>query len=152
MTLSFSQKINDAPTYFPEKILSGLRGMELTREIANYLSQASSHAKPLNFRPKRHTIREDKKDRWKVGAKIHMVINNRTKDRLQFAPILEVKAIQKIKIWRSVEGNSIKVCVFIDDKLFGIANFLDGGLARGALVFSIGLAKILKARLFTGLI
>tara|TARA_R110002096_G_scaffold129211_1_gene277885 strand:+ start:4591 stop:5127 length:537 start_codon:yes stop_codon:yes gene_type:complete len=128
MTLSFSQKINDAATFFPEKILSGLRGMELTQEMANYLSQSSSHSKPLSFRPKLHTIREDTKDRWKVGAKIHMVINNRTKDRLQFAPVLEVKAIQKIKIWRSVEGNSTKVCVFIDDKLLGVATFLDGYL------------------------
>lgn len=47
---------------------------------------------------KLHTIRPDPSNRWKPGAKIHFVINNRTKDRFQFAPVVEVKSVQKIEI------------------------------------------------------
>ncbi|UAB85703.1 hypothetical protein INR75_06735 [Zunongwangia sp. SCSIO 43204] len=57
------------------------------------------------MRPKRHTMRNDAKDRWKVGMKIHPVILNRTKDRFQFAPILEVKGIQKIDIANPYPNN-----------------------------------------------
>ncbi len=56
-------------------------------------------------KPKLHTMRHDAKDRWKVGMKIHPVINNRTKDRFQFAPILEVKGIQKIDIANPYPNN-----------------------------------------------
>ena len=52
----------------------------------------------INVKPKKHTIRKDEKDRWKVGNDIHFVINNRTKNRFQFAPITKVKSIQIIKI------------------------------------------------------
>ena len=125
MTLSFLQHINGEPTYFPEKIWSGLRHLEVGSELANYLrSRYSCEKSILDFEPKLHTIRKDEKDRWKVGAKIHMVINNRTKDRLQFAPVLEVKSMQKIKIARSVKGNHTEVAVYIDDKQFGTATFL----------------------------
>lgn len=47
--------------------------------------------------PKIHTIRYDPHNRWKPGMKIHPIINNRTKDRFQFAPTLKVKSIQKIE-------------------------------------------------------
>src|SRR5699024_6288862 len=52
----------------------------------------------FNKEHKIHTIRHDGKNRWKTGNKIHMVINNRTKDRFQFAPVLECKSVQKIEI------------------------------------------------------
>src|SRR6056297_2749507 len=48
--------------------------------------------------PKLHTIRHDPKGLWKPGRKIHMVVFNRTKDRFQFAPVLECKAVQEIQI------------------------------------------------------
>lgn len=67
------------------------------------------------MRPKRHTMRHDAKDRWKVGMKIHPVINNRTKDRFQFAPVLEVKGIQKIEI-KHFPG---QVQIEIDEEYFG---------------------------------
>ena len=88
MTLSFSQKFPDkSPTLFVEKILSG---------------------------SKIHTIRKDEKDRWKVGTNIHFVINNRTKNRFQFAPILPVKSIQKFR----VSWDDGIVHIYIDDILF----------------------------------
>ena len=52
--------------------------------------------------PKLHTIRSDPKNRWKAGNKIHFVINNRTKDRFQFAPVLECKSVQNIRIRHSL--------------------------------------------------
>ena len=120
MTLSFSQTINGEPTYFPEKIWSGLRHLEVSSELATYLrSRYSSEKSILDFEPKLHTIRRDEKDRWQVGSKIHMVINNRTKDRLQFAPVLEVKSIQKIRIRHPKLGEKNESQVYIDDALQG---------------------------------
>ena len=58
-----------------------------------------------SFAPKCHTIREDKTNRWKAGNDIHFVINNRTKDRFQFAPVVKCRRVQKIhiKIYKSIE-------------------------------------------------
>ncbi len=50
--------------------------------------------------PKLHTIREDPKNLWVPGRKIHMVVFNRTKNRFQFAPVLEVKSVQYFQIIR----------------------------------------------------
>lgn len=49
-------------------------------------------------KPKIHTIREDKNNRWKAGMDIHMVINNRTKNRFQFAPVVKCVSVQEIEI------------------------------------------------------
>lgn len=54
--------------------------------------------------PKLHTIREDPHNRWRPGMKIHPVINNRTKDRFQFAPTLECTGTQEIWIRQSPMG------------------------------------------------
>jgi len=58
----------------------------------------------MSYCPKVHTIRKDKKNRWKAGCNIHFVINNRTPNRFQFAPVLPVVATQHIviqekKVW-----------------------------------------------------
>jgi hypothetical protein len=45
-----------------------------------------------------HTIRKDEKNLWKPGRQIHMVVFNRTKNRFQFAPVIEVKSVQKVEI------------------------------------------------------
>lgn len=77
--------------------------------------------------PKYHTFRKDEQDRWKVGMKIHPVINNRTKDRFQFMPEMEVKGIQKIEI--KYHGPVIKaanrdrVLIHIDDRFIGCASW-----------------------------
>lgn len=55
---------------------------------------------------KDHTIREDRHNRWRVGMPIHFVINNRRPDRLQFAPVLPVTAIQHIRIEKIKGGYS----------------------------------------------
>lgn len=120
MTLAFSQQIKGKPTYFPEKIWAGIKNREITIELGDYLRSPFSTGKNiLELKPKLHTIREDKKNRWRTGNKIHFVINNRTKNRLQFAPVLMVKTIQEIKITYDediCEKECCEPCVFIDGK------------------------------------
>lgn len=108
MTLSFSTKWPDRmgdlagqPNYFPYKILDGL----FIEDIIDYDYQSgwietNAVSKPIGVwtRSKYHTIREDKHNRWKPGMDIHMVINNRTKDRFQFAPVVKCVSVQEICI------------------------------------------------------
>ena len=58
----------------------------------------------FNEKAKLHTIREDKKNRWKPGTDIHFIINNRTPQRYQFAPILKCVSTQKFEIfWQDLD-------------------------------------------------
>ncbi len=118
MTLSFTQEINGNPTYFVEKIWTGLinaLGWSEPEYIDGFEDLNHDLGKKV-YEPKLHTIRRDSKDRWKVGNKIHFVINNRTPQRLQFAPVVEVKSIQKIEIKHSVKGFDKMVEIIIDGK------------------------------------
>jgi hypothetical protein len=111
MTLGFSTKIKGRQVHFAEKIIRSLDISE-PKKMTNYdlLAEIQKENEQLNIhefqelKPKIHTIREDKKNRWKVGSAIHFVINNRTKKRFQFAPILKVKVIQRISIKYTVKG------------------------------------------------
>jgi len=105
MNLPFSLKIGAWPTHFPEKILNGLYWPD--GEVDEYFAQSAHHpdidinlALNPDTKAKIHTIREDPTDRWKPGSKIHFVIHNRSKKRFQFAPVLEVKSVQKIEVRR----------------------------------------------------
>jgi hypothetical protein len=94
--------MNGKPTNFVEKIWESI----LTKGIlcnAVEMTQIGVKALPENYlvgthKPKLHTIREDKKDRWKVGTKIDFFINCRQKDMFRFAPVLPVVSTQKISI------------------------------------------------------
>ena len=66
----------------------------------------------LLYKPKRHTIRIDKSERWHVGSKIHMVVFNRSKNVFQFAPVLECKCVQDIFI-TNIQG---RFEISVDDK------------------------------------
>lgn len=95
MTLAFKTQIDGQPTYFPEKIWSGLRDIPICIELNNYLhSPYAPKVDILDFKPKIHSIRDG--HRWRAGMKIHMVINNRTRNRLQFAPVMEAVCVQDI--------------------------------------------------------
>ena len=50
------------------------------------------------LRPKLHTIREDKNNRWKIGMIIDYFIYPRNVKMFRFAPQVPVKGIQKIEI------------------------------------------------------
>src|SRR5690554_6547944 len=104
MTLGFSTQINGKPSYFIEKIWESLpkdlikRDYELS--LACYKQQFGKfwHVSPTEIKPKKHTMREDKNDRWKAGNDIHMVINNRTNNRFQFAPTIKCVSTQEVRI------------------------------------------------------
>ncbi|WP_120240219.1 hypothetical protein [Marinifilum flexuosum] len=96
------------PTYFVEKILA-CTGCEdlpdstlerLAEMIAPEVENGDWMIPEMveQFRPKIHTIRVDAKNRWKPGNKIHFVINNRTKNYLQFAPVMTCVSVQDIEI------------------------------------------------------
>lgn len=75
--------------------------------------------------PKIHTFREDKGNRWKVGTKIHFIINGcGQKNRYQFAPILECCCVQKAEIkWFEITTNDGKkdrvITIVIDKSIWG---------------------------------
>lgn len=116
MTLGFSTKwpqhMGGQRNYFPEKIWAGINPSDgdrykffgsgwHSRDGICQMAKGYPQWEGINDwddRPKLHTIREDPHNRWKVGMKIHPVINNRTKDRLQFAPTIVCTEVQYIRI------------------------------------------------------
>lgn len=112
------------PNYFISKIW-----MKHTFSPVNHVKQVihgnyyQKHVRQLGqpwdipdnpIHPKLHTIRHDPQNRWKPGTNIHFVINNRTKKRFQFAPVIPCMSIQKIEIKYESDWKA----VFIDDWLF----------------------------------
>jgi hypothetical protein len=120
MTLGFSTKIEGKPTYFVEKIWKGIKEHEITVELCDATFNHNFNWDVFKgVAPKLHTVREDCKNKWKVLNKIHFVINNRTKNRFQFAPILQVKSIQIFEIKYQVLIGKTIASVFIDEVLQG---------------------------------
>ena len=131
MTLSFSQQwpkympdhMAGQNTLFPLKVLECIEEnypaemhafkMKSFFNYSRFRGYDSPEAEELN--PKLHTIREDKSDRWKPGTQIHFVINNRSKNRYQFAPVLECKGIQIIEIFHDLGHAEIH----IDGQFYG---------------------------------
>lgn len=103
MILPFSTQINGQPSYFINKIWNGLIDNNIATNYNEYFlkipkAQSVGYTAGLSFKPKIHTIREDKNDRWETGRLIHFTINNRTKDSFRFAPVIPVLSTQKIFI------------------------------------------------------
>jgi len=134
MILPFRTKFKDGKkTNFPFKIWKGLQlgigdyqvGFKVRFEwlekcFENGCISKQNWNEYFGWMPSKiHTIRADKKNRWKAGNKIHFVINNRTKDYFQFAPVLECRSVQEIEIiWGKPENPLFDVRVYIDQKLF----------------------------------
>lgn len=133
MILPFSTQLNGKPTYFVERIHYGLiqkLGVLVTNKSADFSYQIY-----FECLPKLHTIREDLKERWKVGTNIDFFINVRQKNMFRFAPVLPVVSTQKIEfIWKdNIECLSYlgkifnKVCTIkIEDRFYGDAYIFDG--------------------------
>jgi hypothetical protein len=109
MILAFSEKINDKPTFFIDKIWYGFlfRKDNLFDESQKYHHKYIEKFKEnWDFESfhytikyeKIHTIRKDSSNRWKPGNDIHFTINVRTKKEFQFAPVLKCVTTQLIKI------------------------------------------------------
>lgn len=123
MELAFKTEISGWITRFMEKII---RGAFWSEPLSTEVAAAIHHPKFDNtglehLKPKHHSIRADEKDRWKVGMNIHFVINNRTKNRFQFAPILKVISLQKFELKYTIEKTKTTAQVYIDDVLQGEA-------------------------------
>ncbi|RWX03382.1 hypothetical protein [Flavobacterium cerinum] len=114
MTLPFSTQINGKPTYFMEKIATSLKEVYGEWLPRKYQHESFDVAYASDAKPKHHTIREDLKNRWKVGMFIHFVINNRTPNRFQFAPsVFQCKSIQEIEI---LHLNKIQQAIMVDGR------------------------------------
>ena len=156
MILGFSTKfpkgtrsLSGKPTDFVEKILNckhydlGI-GSKLNKflkfEILGYESKDALINKITVVKPKKHTIREDKKNRWKVGKDIHFAIGTRTKNYFQFAPVLKVKSIQKIQITHKEKESHSYTNVFLkDDRYF----YKDIDVYVDEILLDIGLVSVL---------
>jgi hypothetical protein len=120
MTLGFSTKwpkqmgeLAGQPNWFVEKILKSLPFPGWHQIISEQtMPDKVNDFALICLEPKLHTIRTG--NRWKAGMKIHPVINNRTKNRFQFAPILECKNVQEMII----EYDNEKPNVYVDKQLF----------------------------------
>lgn len=97
MILGFSTELKAKPTFFPEKILCGLFDHQLISK--NDWQFYTKHlGSMLPYSEKYHTIRQDTKDRWKIGMNIDFFINVRKKNMFRFAPVLPVVSIQTFQI------------------------------------------------------
>jgi len=114
MILPFSQQLKGKPTHFVERIVkSVLDGYtEIETDCFELLKQAESNYDgkysfnwdiEKTVEPKLHTFRIDNKNRWKSGNKIHPVINNRSKNQLQFAPVFKCIHTQILHIDTNLE-------------------------------------------------
>lgn len=116
MILPFSTQLNGKPTHFVEKIWEGIfKGIQINYEGL----QIGQKALPKNYiinthKPKLHSFREDKNNRWKSGVMIDFFINTRTKDMFRFAPRIPVVRTQKVEIMYK----TAKLEIYIDDKLY----------------------------------
>lgn len=128
MTLSFSTKFPwGEPTNFVAKIWNSLNqhyGESIAEEFYEYGADLYDIDQHL---PKHHTLREDRKNRWKPGCKIHPVIHNRTSDRFQFAPTIKCISVQDIRI----KPESRQVIVF--QKWHEDRNLYDAEIKRLAI-------------------
>lgn len=131
MTLSFSQAINGKPNYFIEKIWAGIPNADIDIYDLCVMDHRIRFGKPWDyysrncdpadlglppFFPKLHTIRRDSDNRWKPGQLIHPVINNRTKNRFQFAGTFPCLSIQTIETNNRFGAASFEI--IIDGKIF----------------------------------
>ena len=120
MILPFSTQLNGKPTYFVEKVWEAI----LTKGIqcnAVELAQIGSKALTKEYvigtnKPKLHTIREDKNDRWKAGTKIDFFINCRQPSMFRFAPVLPVVSVQEIEVKQHLNY----VSLFIDKIVYEV--------------------------------
>lgn len=153
MILPFSTQLNGKPTYFPEKIVTGLEHKKIiTFDEAEHLFATKvvirKSKKELGlftntiikldgaqcYKTKLHTIREDKNDRWKVGTKIDFFINVRQPSMFRFAPVLPVVSTQKIYLAWKENTENLTYCgitydrtctILIDDLFYGDAYLLN---------------------------
>ena len=110
MFLEFASLINNEPTYFVERIWSGLfdftdqNFIEYSEYLTEYRQKYKDPSKTIfdekvqHIQPKIHTIRTDKHDKIHAGTFFKPCIKTKDGSLYQFAPALEVVSIQRIVI------------------------------------------------------
>lgn len=126
MILPFSTQINGKQTYFVEKIWKGLKTQSPESYIklwATVSPEETTKKFPVDIdiynevKPKLHTIREDKKDRWKPGVMIHFFINARQKNMFRFAPRIPVISTQEI--FMTERGGNLEISIAKEGSYIG---------------------------------
>lgn len=141
MNLGFKEKINGKATQFLAKIWVAIY-VPTNKGLDTYINYSNAYKekfgdcwdeKKMFLKPKKHTIRIDNEDRWKVGNKIHFIVNNRTKKRFQFAPVMPVTAVQKIKIdcFKDIKKGTFQYAVFIDGRKLNLTEIKQLSLFDG---------------------
>lgn len=149
MTLSFTQKwpkrmkqLAGQPNYFVEKIWESIYYRIDESEI---IDEDGWHDQLLyrdinifkeffGLKPKLHTIREDPKHRWRADMDIHYVINNRTKNRFQFAPVLKCVSVQQLEItWILTEVEKLPILVIGNTHFYSPLLGIDKGMKQLAI-------------------
>ncbi len=130
MNLIFVQKINGKKTNFISKIWAGFnQGVphylipfkERKDYMKKLLEKGLINRDEMPFIPKIHTIRQDPKNRWKAGNKIHFQVNPYRPSMFQFAPVLEVFSTQKIKILPRFETVWVDGGFILDEQIAELA-------------------------------
>ena len=151
MTLGFMTHFpNGTPTDFVEKIWTGL--IYFGGENESHYQDINQEKFRLCLFSKIHTIRKKGKRPWNVGDKIHMVVNNRTKNRHQFAPTLQVTKISTISIsYETIDNQYKKVSIKIDGSNF-ISVYVnqDGHLFQNGRNDSINIMSLLQLSINDG--
>lgn len=146
MILPFSQRFKDGtPTYFIEKIWAGLCNnyLDLALNMLDYFQDYEDKfgcfwdgADDITLKPKLTTIRTDIHERWHAGRLIHPVINNRSKNQFQFAPVFPCVSTQKIEIRKT--DDKLIIAHYIDRR-WGFAVAVDGQYVNNDVVEKIAI-------------
>lgn len=162
MILSFSTQLDGKPTYFPEKIITGLYlekmiSKDKARELfypnallkiipAEYHGVKGYVSIPIvkfdnsiDHQPKIHTIREDKTERWKPGIMIDFFINARQVTMFRFAPRIPVISVQEI--FMTSRGSMLEITVAKQGSYIGGEDFYVDAVTQGQLATNDGFSK-----------
>lgn len=137
MILSFkTQWDNGYYTYFPEKIWNCFQKILGVNISLEWLDEMSMKGYKFNISvtdpPKLHTIRKDEKERWKAGVDIRFRIFNRSKNTVQFAPVIPCISTQKIEIDYKIDTHKTVASVLIDGILQGEAIWVNCQLVNSS--------------------
>ena len=125
MILPFKIIHEGRKTHFMEKmmVLFGQENYPPNPDIAKSLIHPDFDLKVfVKAKPKLHTLREDKNDRWKAGMKIHAVIHNRSSKMFRFLPVFECTGVQRVRIaYTSIGDTRRSASIIIDGKYQGAA-------------------------------
>lgn len=108
------------PTYFIEKIWNSFDNDYIDNNFTDWMDDEKYdfNVDAIDMQQKLHTIR--KGSRWKVGDKIHFQIWTGKPYRskvFRFAPIINAKSVQEIKIIAYTEN--VAASIRVDGKLLG---------------------------------